>query len=121
MVTEARKLALLERIARIKAERELKKFAAFSGHMTLARRKVDSLQAALRQCYASGAPLSVAEARIASAQAARSARELNRAVGDLERMTPRFEKARAEAAKEFGRAEVLLELARSAGRKPHRM
>ena len=115
MVGDARKLALLERIARLKAERELKKFAAFNTHMVKAREKVETCQAALRQSYESDA-LTVAEARIANAQAARSAYELNRAFADIQRMTPRFERARAAAAREFGRAEVLLELSQKARR-----
>ena len=58
----------------------------------------------------STAPLSVAEARIANAQAGRSARELNQAETEVARMQPRFDAARRDAAREFGRAEVLLNL-----------
>lgn len=112
MVDDRRKLAALERIARLKAERELKKFAAFSAHMTVARQRVDALQAALDQSYRSTAPLGLAEARMANAQAGRAARELRRADLELNRLRPRFDAARQEAAREFGRAEVLLELAR---------
>ncbi|MDP5308565.1 hypothetical protein [Paracoccus spongiarum] len=112
MVKAADKLAALERLARLKAERELQKFAAFSTHMAAARQRVDAMQAALSQSYASTAPLSLSEARMANAQAGRAARELRRADAELARLTPRFEAARQEAAREFGRAEVLLELAR---------
>ena len=52
----------------------------------------------------------MAEARIANAQAGRSARELHQAETELARMQPRFEAARRDAAREFGRAEVLLNL-----------
>ena len=58
----------------------------------------------------STAPLSVAEARIANAQAGRSARELHQAEAEVARMLPRFDAARRDAAREFGRAEVLLNL-----------
>lgn len=112
MVDEIRKLAALERIARLKAERELKKFAAFSAHMTAARQRVEALQAALDQSYRSTAPLGLAEARMANAQAGRAARELRRADQELHRLRPRFDAARQDAVREFGRAEVLLELAR---------
>lgn len=112
MVGAARKLAQLERIARLKAEQELKKLAAFSLHMNAARQRVDGLQQALDQSYRSVAPLSVSEARMANAQAGRAARELRRADQDLARMTPRFEVARQDAAREFGRAEALLALAK---------
>ncbi|MBU3028620.1 hypothetical protein [Paracoccus marinaquae] len=112
MVADPRKLAALQRIARLKAERELKKFAAFSAHMAAARQRAEALQAALDQSYRSTAPLNVAAARMANAQAGRAARELQRADQEITRMTPRFEAARKDAAREFGRAEVLLELAR---------
>ena len=112
MVGQGRKLAQLERIARLKAEQELKKLAAFSLHMTAAREQVAALQSALDQSYASVAPLSVSEARMANAQAGRAARELRRADQELARMTPRFEAARRDAAREFGRAQILLELAK---------
>lgn len=111
MVTDSKKLAQLERIARIKAEQELKRFAAFQVTMAQAQRHADAMRTALEQSYRSEAPLTVAEARIASAQAARSARELQQAEQEVARMQPRFDAARREAAREFGRAEVLLNLA----------
>lgn len=110
MVGKAETLAQLERIARIKAERELKRFAAFSQHMQQAQSQADAMRTALEQSYRSLSPLSVAEARIASAQAGRSARDLRRAEAEVARMLPRFETARRDAAREFGRAEVLLSL-----------
>lgn len=110
MVGKADTLAQLERIARIKAERELKRFAAFSLHMKHAQGQAEAMRTALDQSYRGLAPLSVAEARIASAQAGRSARELRQAEQELARMQPRFEAARRDAAREFGRAEVLLNL-----------
>lgn len=110
MAKDSDKLAQLERIARLKAERELKRFAAFSLHMKQAQHRADAMRTALDQSYRSTAPLSVAEARIANAQAGRSARELNQAETEVARMQPRFDAARRDAAREFGRAEVLLNL-----------
>ena len=110
MAKDSDKLAQLERIARLKAERELKRFAAFSLHMKQAQHRADAMRTALDQSYRSTAPLSVAEARIANAQAGRSARELNQAESEVARMQPRFDAARRDAAREFGRAEVLLNL-----------
>ena len=121
MVGQHKKLAQLERLARLKAERELKKFAAFNQHMLKTRQHVASLQTALQQCYENSAPLSVPAARVASAQSARSARELARAQAELERIKPRFEKTRSQAAREFGRAEVLLQLADKARKPTHRL
>lgn len=113
MVNVVETLAALERIARIKAERELKRFAAFSLHMKQAHQQAEAMRAALEQSYRSANPLSVAEARGASAQAGRSARELGRALDDVARMQPGFEAARVTAAREFGRAEVLAHLHRA--------
>ncbi|MFV0386980.1 MAG: hypothetical protein ACK5L9_23760 [Paracoccus sp. (in: a-proteobacteria)] len=111
----SRDLAALERIARLKAERELKKFAAFRQHMEVARQKVDAAQVSLEQSYRSVAPLTVAAARMANAQAGRSARDLRHAQQELQRLKPRFEAVRKDAMHEFGRAEVLLDLS---NRKP---
>lgn len=112
MVDRIKQLQQLEQIARLKAERQLKSFAAFNAHMTAARQRIDSLQAALSQSYDSTAPLTLPEARVANAQAGRAARELRHAGDELERLTPRFEVARQRAAREFGRAEALLGLGR---------
>ncbi|RMC33314.1 hypothetical protein [Paracoccus alkanivorans] len=113
MVNDAGKLAALERIARLKAERELRKFAAFNQHMTAARQRVEQLRNTLEQSYRSDSPLSLPEARVANAQAGRAARELRMADLELARMTPGFEQARRVAAREFGRAEALRELAQA--------
>ncbi|RNF32906.1 hypothetical protein [Paracoccus methylarcula] len=113
MVKHAGKLAALERIARLKAERELRKFAAFNEHMQAARLRAGHLREVLEQSYRSDAPLSLPEARLANAQASRAARELRVADRELERLTPRFEQARRAAVREFGRAEALRELAQA--------
>ena len=78
--------------------------------MTQAQNHAGAMRTALDQSYRSTAPLSVAEARIANAQAGRSARELHQAEAEVARMLPRFDAARRDAAREFGRAEVLLTL-----------
>lgn len=117
MVTKQQQLQALERIARIKADLELKKFAAFSHHMTQAQGRADALQLALTQSYRSAAPLSLPEARMANVQAGRSARELRQAERDILRLQPKFDAARKDAAKEFGRAEVLLSLVAQERRK----
>lgn len=110
MVDKVKQLQQLERIARLKAERQLKTFAAFNAHIVVARQRIDALQAQLTQSYDSVAPLTLPEARVANAQAGRAARELRHADLELQRMMPRFQIARQLAAREFGRAEALLGL-----------
>lgn len=105
-------LARLERIARLKSERELRKFAAINAHMVAAQQRVMMMRQMLEQSYRDQAPLSVSDMRIETAQAGRIARELWTAEQDAERLKPGFERIRQAAAQEFGRAEVLKELAR---------
>ncbi|MBU2956829.1 hypothetical protein Q4511_14905 [Paracoccus sp. 1_MG-2023] len=113
MVKRLDQLTQLERIARIKAERQLKTYAAFAAHVTAAQNRIEAARESLRQSYDTTAPLTLPEARTANAQAGRSARELAHADQELQRMLPRFEVVRQQAAREFGRAQVLADLARS--------
>ncbi|MEO1912117.1 MAG: hypothetical protein ABGX10_17055 [Paracoccus sp. (in: a-proteobacteria)] len=110
MVDRIKQLAQLEALARIRAERQLKSFAAFAAHMTAAHQHAEALRNSLAQSYASVAPLTIPEARAANAQAGRAARELRHADREMQQLQPRFEAARKVAATEFGRAEALLGL-----------
>lgn len=109
-------LAALERIARLRAEQELKKLAAFRSHVLAAHERAEASRAAMAQSYAAAAPLGIAEARMANVQAGRAARDLARAQQDLRQMQPRFDMLRQHAGREFGRAEALAELSRGAHR-----
>jgi hypothetical protein len=100
----------LEKLARLKADRELKKFRALRAHVEAAQQRVDASRAAMAQSYAAEAPLSVAEARLANAQAGRAARELARAHVDLRKLEPQIRTAQMHAARAFGRAEAVREL-----------
>ncbi|WP_282601871.1 hypothetical protein [Paracoccus sp. PARArs4] len=112
MVTRLDQLDQLERIARIRAERQLTAYAAFAAHVHAAQDRIGAARESLRQSYDSTAPLNVPEARTANAQAGRAAREVAHADQELRRILPRFEAVRQQAAREFGRAEVLARLAR---------
>ena len=114
MVDRIQQLKQLEHIARLKAELQLKSFAAFNAHMAAARQRISLLETTLTQSYDSKAPLSLPEARVANAQAGRAARELRHASQEMQRLQPRFDLARQQAAREFGRAEALLGLEQNA-------
>lgn len=116
MVTRAKALTQLERIARLKADRELGKFAAISKQMMAMRQRVITVREMLEQSYQNQAPLSLADTRVETAQAGRTARELWFAEQEAERLEPAFERMRRAAAQAFGRAEVLKELARREAR-----
>ena len=105
------RLAQLARLADLKSEMELKRFAAFSGNVAAARSQIAAAEAVIAGCYAAAAPLTLAEARIASAEAGAAARRAEQAQRELEQMLPRFELARQRAMREFGRAVALQDMA----------
>lgn len=110
MVNDAAKLALLGKIAQLKADLELKKLAAFNQHVAAARNKVAGLEDDLQTCYRATAPLNVPELRSANAQAGRAARELRHADAELKRLLPRYASMRQLAVREFGRASAISDL-----------
>lgn len=110
MVNDIKKMADLEKIARILAEREALQFAGINKYMHQKQSDVNTLQAVLEQSYRSEVALTVAEMQMANAQAGRAARELRGAEREVERIKPYYEAARSRAAKAFGRAEALREL-----------
>lgn len=105
-------LARLERVARLKADMELKRFAAFRRHVAGLRAESQRLEAELLAEAARGAPASVAEARMAHALTRHVAGERMTVDAELDRLSPGFEAARLAAVREFGRAEVIAELGR---------
>lgn len=107
-------LARLERVARLKADMELKRFAAFRRHVAGLHAESQRLEAELLAEAARGAPASVVEARMAHALTRHTAGERLAVEGELDRLTPAFEAARQAAVREFGRAEVIAELDRRA-------
>lgn len=104
------RLAQLARLADLKSEMELKRFAAFSGNVAAARQQIAEAEAVIAGCYAAAAPLTLAEARIASAEAGAAARRAEQARRELEQMLPRFDLARQRAMREFGRAVALRDM-----------
>ena len=112
MVKRAKMLTQLEQIARLKAERELRTFGVISQHMSAASQRVEAMRQMLEQSYRHQAPLSLSDARIEIAQAGHAARDLWSAEQEADQLRPGFERLRQVAAREFGRAEALKELAR---------
>lgn len=107
-------LARLERVARLRADTELKRFAAFRRHVAGLRAESQRLEAELLAEAARGAPATVAEARMAHALTRHTAGERLAAEGEIDRLAPAFAAARLAAVREFGRAEVIAELGRRA-------
>lgn len=121
MVDHRVDLARLEQVARLKADIELKKFAAFRRHIATLQGQVDQLQAALLQEYARDAGTSAAQMRLAHACTRHAAAAHMAAEAELHRLTPAFEAARSTAQREFGRAEVIGQLDRLRQAESHRL
>lgn len=92
----------------------MRKLSVYRAHVTAAQSRIAVIEAKMQQLYASSAPFSVSEARLANALAGDHARQLVRAEADLARMMPGFESARAAAIREYGRVRVLEEIRLSA-------
>ena len=106
----ADKLAALERLARLRADRELRKFAAFRDHMAGLEARRDGLEASLLAGYRTETAFSVVEARRSHALTRATALDLRRCEQEALELRPRFEAARKQALREFGRAEILARL-----------
>lgn len=113
-MTRTADLARLERVARLKADMELKRFAAFRRHVSGLHAESQRLEADLLAEAARGAAASVAEARMSHALTRHATGERLVVEAEIERLRPAFEAARLAAVREFGRAEVIADLRRRA-------
>lgn len=98
----------LARIARLKADLEMRRFAAFRAHVEAARLRIGQLEHELQALYRAEDAFSIHEARLVNALAGERSLALLNAERELERMLPGYEQARRDAAREFGRAEAVL-------------
>ena len=105
-------LGRLERVARLKADVELKRFAAFRRHVAGLHVEADRIARDIIAEAGRGAPSSVGEARLAHALTRRMAGERIAVEGEIGRLQPAFDAARQAAAQAYGRAEVIAALGR---------
>ncbi|MFI0396489.1 hypothetical protein [Paracoccus jiaweipingae] len=111
MVKKADKLDELARVANLKAEQELRKYAAFRANMQALHQRLDGLGQQIGAVHAQPAPQNVAQLRAAADQAHRLTQSLLRAEAELAQLQPRFDAMRQQAASAWGRVEVLRKLA----------
>ncbi|SDD97995.1 hypothetical protein SAMN05421538_103167 [Paracoccus isoporae] len=104
------KLDRLAQLAQLRADAELKRFAAFRLHVEALQQRRDQAQDRLR-CGVTPQAFSLAEARLANFAAQQAARELLRLDAEVQRIRPGFDAARGAARREFGRVQVLKALA----------
>lgn len=111
-------IAALVRVARLRSDMELKRFSAFRNHVAALDGRIAHLQDDLHRTAEGavaawtddpdlGAPGRLQQARLAHALTRSVAAEREAALEERRKLTPRFEAARADALRAFGRAEVL--------------
>ena len=111
---KANVLDRLAKLAEIRSDIELKRFAAFRRHVdTLAMQQAEH-RVRIGHLFAQEEAFSVDAVRLASLEAGRLAREISRLDTELDRLRPGFEVARDRALREFGRVRALERLAAGA-------
>ena len=111
MKKSAKQLEQLARLAQIRSDAELKRFAAFRAHVDSIAVQSQQMRERLGTVYARVEAFSIAEARLANQEAGRLALGAARLDAELERLRPGFDIARQRAVREFGRVQVLKRLA----------
>lgn len=110
MVDRPEKLAALARLARLRSDQELRHFAELRQQMAGLEGRIASLEGEVLAGYPAEGGFSLAEARRSHAMTRAAAQDLRRQEEALLTLRPRFEAARQQAVREFGRAEVLAQL-----------
>lgn len=103
-------LGQLARLARIKADAELRRYSAYRAHADAMQRQVDALRADLSEAIATPASDAPEQWRLTAALVAYRTGEAQRGEAALARMKPGLEVAQQAAARAFGRAEALVQL-----------
>ena len=111
MKKSAKQLEQLARLAQIRSDAELKRFAAFRAHVDALATQRQEMREKLGAVYARVDAFSVIEARLANQTAGQLARGAARLDTELDRLRPGFDLARQRAVREFGRVQVLKKLA----------
>lgn len=114
MTGRADKLSRLARLAKIRSDMELKRFAAFRLQVETISAEKEAQRKRLAGSFAQPEAFTIAEARLANLEAGALARDIARLDDDLRRMKPGFDAARSAALREFGRVQALQKLSRRA-------
>lgn len=110
-------MAELARIARLRADLELRRYAGYRSHAEAMRRHVGEAREELAAAMAAPASDALDQWRLATALVGYRAGQLHQAEEALLRMQPALDAARAAAATAFGRAEAIAQLRRLTARK----
>lgn len=113
MSRRSQQLAALEKLSRLRADLELRRFSAYREQFAALQSRVEGMRADLSAVAADPAA-TVEDWRTTHALAGYRAAALIRGEAELERLRPGFEAVRRKAAVAFGRAEAMAALKRTA-------
>lgn len=105
-------LRALARLARMRADLELRRYAAYRAQADEMRRHVDTIRDELHAAMTTPAGDALDQWRLTTALVGYRAGRLHRAEDGLARMQPAMDAARKNATVAFGRAEALVQLQR---------
>lgn len=105
-------LRALARLARMRADLELRRYAAYRAQADEMRRHVDTIRDELHAAMTAPAGDALDQWRLTTALVGYRAGRLHRAEDGLARMQPALAAARKNATVAFGRAEALVQLQR---------
>lgn len=111
MTRQLKSLAGLERVAKLRSDIEMKKFSIFRAKVAATQSRIAQIEQQLQGYYDVPSALTIDEARLTNALTVETLQTLVREQAHLQRMLPAFELARSAATKEFGRVQVLQQLA----------
>lgn len=103
-------LGQLARLARIKADADLRRYSAYRAHADAMQRQADALRSELGEAIATPVSDAPEQWRLITALVAYRTGQAQRAEVALARMKPGLEAARRAATLAFGRAEALSQL-----------
>ena len=106
------RMGQLARIARTRAETDLRRYAAFRAQADAMERQIRTARAELGQAIAAPPVEGLDRWRLTTALVGYRAGQLHRAEASLARMKPGLDAARASAVQAFGRAEALVQMQR---------
>lgn|GEM_PF-6493243 len=114
MSRRTEQLGQLARLARIKADADLRRYSAYRTQAEAMQRQVDALRAELSAAIATPASDALEQWRLTTALVAYRTGQAQRGEVALARMKPGLDAAHRAAAQAFGRAEALAQLQRLA-------
>lgn len=114
MKKQGKVLDELAKLAKIRSDLEMKRFAAFRAHFDVLEEQKSQNKTLLAAAFKRKTAFSIAEARLANLEAGLITRDILRLETELKRIRPGVDNARKRAVWEFSRVQALKKLAEKA-------